>query len=548
MAWMAGIIWMTIVAGSRTTIFGRMLGFNDFHFGLMAALPFIATFAQLPAAIIIERTGLRKYLFIYSATLGRALWLPIALIPLVLPIPSASAIWTMLVLLTVSNFLMQLSAPAWWSWMGDLIPRRIRGRYFARRQRLCDAVRLPMVFLIAWWLDALTRGDLPGSGQPLLASDQPELLVGIIACFILAAVLGVVDILLFLRLREVVPTTPDKPRQPAIRIDVPRPTRPSLASNVAFAGRYVASAVREVLIGPMSETGFRRYVMYAAMMTAAATVSGQFIWRNALENLGFDQVATDVVYLIIGPIMGIIMSKLTGTLIDRWGRRPVLFGGTALTCLSMLPIMFVSAETPVPGFVISAGNAVGSLVGRGEWLTPAMPIGAWLGVVASVCIGAVGWTAVGLAQHGILLGFSETEGRSKFLAASQVLVSLGGIIGGLLGGLVAKQLDFLLDDPIVIGTILWNNWHATFALSILFRFMALALVIRMPDPGSRRIRDIARDLRANVYNNVSTRLFYSLRIRPWQRDIEKAVKRKTQDAPPTHPPQDTDAPEDDTDA
>ena len=57
-AWMFGTVWMSCVAGSRLTIFARMLGFNNFHFGLLAAVPFVATLGQLVATVLIERTGL----------------------------------------------------------------------------------------------------------------------------------------------------------------------------------------------------------------------------------------------------------------------------------------------------------------------------------------------------------------------------------------------------------------------------------------------------------------------------------------------------------
>ncbi|NBB95709.1 MAG: hypothetical protein GVY16_08195 [Planctomycetes bacterium] len=53
----------------------------------------------------------------------------------------------------------------------------------------------------------------------------------------------------------------------------------------------------------------------------------------------------------------------------------------------------------------------------------------------------------------------------------------------------------------------------------------------MPDPGSRRIRETARSIEANVHNNVSTRLFYRRRVRSWQRDIRKAEKRQGKQSP-----------------
>jgi len=119
---MFGVAWMTCVGGSRLTIFGRMLGFSDFDFGVLAAIPFLARFGQLIATILIERTGLRKYQFIDCALIHRMLWLAMAAIPLMLPIPSRWGVRMMLVMLGVSWFAMALATPAWVTWMGDLIP------------------------------------------------------------------------------------------------------------------------------------------------------------------------------------------------------------------------------------------------------------------------------------------------------------------------------------------------------------------------------------------------------------------------------------------
>ena len=71
LAWMFGIVWLACVSGSHVKVFARMLGFNDFAFGLMAAVPFLANFAQIVASVLIERTGLLKYQFLQCATLHR---------------------------------------------------------------------------------------------------------------------------------------------------------------------------------------------------------------------------------------------------------------------------------------------------------------------------------------------------------------------------------------------------------------------------------------------------------------------------------------------
>ena len=98
-AWMWGVVWMTCVSGDQMRAFAKMLGFNDFAFGLMGAIPFLATLGQLPAAIVVERTGLRKYLFLNCQIAARLLWLPIALVPLVIfPGPSGSVLAVVIVL------------------------------------------------------------------------------------------------------------------------------------------------------------------------------------------------------------------------------------------------------------------------------------------------------------------------------------------------------------------------------------------------------------------------------------------------------------------
>lgn len=118
LAWVFGVVWLSAVSGSHFKILASTLGFNNLAFGLLATLPFLATFGQLLAALLIERTGLLKYQFIHCAAIHRLLWLAVAAIPLVLPVPSPVAVVAMLVVLSGSWFMGALSAPAWLTWMG----------------------------------------------------------------------------------------------------------------------------------------------------------------------------------------------------------------------------------------------------------------------------------------------------------------------------------------------------------------------------------------------------------------------------------------------
>jgi MFS family permease len=514
-AWMYGIIWMACVTGSRITLFANMVGFSDFEFGVLAALPFVATFAQLIAAVFIERTGLRKQQFLQCATVHRLLWIAAAAVPFVLPVPSKLAVWTTLGILAVSWSLSHLATPAWLMWMGDLIPRRIRGRFLANRSRITHMVHIPAVIVLAWGLDRLTRSDLP-----MTAENQPVLLGAICIVFVVGAVFGATDILLFRRMREVVRPVPGRSAARGLRPSVEPP-------GEAPAGRLVRlrRGVEQLLLAPLRDRGFRQVAGFYAVAFFSMACAGPFFWKNCLENLRFGQLGADGLFLVIGPLAGIASALVWGRLMDRWGRRPLLIIAGVCIVFSVTPYFFASPQTPNPAFLVAALNRVAggaaALFGAGDWqpVTDATPLGAWLIVSISVTVGGAGWTGIHLAREGIMMGFADGPGRSRYVAAQAVIISAGGMLGGLSGGLLAQSLERLREQPIAVGPFLWNNWHATFALSLAARITALVLAVRMAEPGSGRVRDLVRLAGGNVYNLLAPRLAFAGRLfgRNWLR-------------------------------
>jgi len=511
-AWMYGMVWMSCIMGSHVTIFSRMLGFTNFDFGLMTALPFLARFAHLPAVILTERTGLRKYQFLVALTIHRLSWLLIALIPLVMPIPSRLAVYTMLLLLTLSWSLAAFGMPGWMTWMGDLIPRRIRGRYLALRARVARVAQIAVVIALGVLLDQVTAH---GSRAAVLWT--------ISGIFTVAAIFGTIDILLFRGIREVFPTTAELPRTPGVQIRVRRARGRGPIAWTGYAGRYVAEVLREFLVRPMKDRSFRYYVGYGATMAAAMSVAGWFFWLHCLEYLHLSKLAVNVLYLVVAPLAAIASAGVWGRLIDRWGRRPTLLLATTCVVFSVMPYFAALPTTGAPAFVAGAVNwvssGIGRLVGGGDWqwLGPEAPVGAWLWIALSCVIGGVGWSGIFLAQMGIMMGFADGPGRDKYVAGSAVLIGLGGVLGGYIGGQVAQSLQFLRDAPIVAGPIVLNNLHATFALSMLARLGGLAWLVGMPDPGAGRVRDLVRRMRMSLYTSIVPRLSYPLRMLGWMR-------------------------------
>src|SRR5204862_5379585 len=158
LGWLFGSVWNTATTGSPATVFLKELDASPFQFGVVAALPFIASLLSLPASLLIERTGARKKIFLYTLYFQRLLWFPIALVPLWLvsrygAAGAPGAMRVFLLLMFIMHAAGAAGGPAWVSWMADGVPERLRGKYFSRRRQWGVVSAVPAALLAGWMLD-----------------------------------------------------------------------------------------------------------------------------------------------------------------------------------------------------------------------------------------------------------------------------------------------------------------------------------------------------------------------------------------------------------
>src|SRR6185503_18364757 len=170
--------------------FARDLHASELQIGILAALPFLASLVSMPASLLTERTGARKAIFLISLYALRLLWLPIALIPLWMMTRgssgSSSAVLVFMALILLMHAAGAVGNPGWMSWMADIVPERLRGKYFSRRRQWGILSAIPAAFGAGWILDHLVPvGDAFGTLRVCAI------------LFMCAAVFGVVDIHLF---------------------------------------------------------------------------------------------------------------------------------------------------------------------------------------------------------------------------------------------------------------------------------------------------------------------------------------------------------------
>ena len=120
------------------TAWGVELGASPVLLGVLWGLPYFGQIFQLPGAWVTARFG-RKRVAVVMNALARQALLPIAVLPFAdLSIDAKRAI--LVALFALSSLLSILGNNAWLAWMGDLVPARVRGRYFGQRTAMCTLV------------------------------------------------------------------------------------------------------------------------------------------------------------------------------------------------------------------------------------------------------------------------------------------------------------------------------------------------------------------------------------------------------------------------
>lgn len=142
------------VTGAVLTQFALTLGMPTFGFGVLAALPYLTACLVLPASYFVERYGHRKTVAVVNLLAHRALWLGIAAVPWLPP-----AWWwkALLVAIVLTNIFANAASPAITAWAADLVPGRLRGRYYALRGQLVRIITVPLALGVGWAMDAAQR-------------------------------------------------------------------------------------------------------------------------------------------------------------------------------------------------------------------------------------------------------------------------------------------------------------------------------------------------------------------------------------------------------
>ncbi|MDD4540104.1 MAG: MFS transporter, partial [Lentisphaeria bacterium] len=386
-----GQSWYALGLGMPLIMFMERVGAAGVVIGLVAMVQSLAMVMQIPSALVAERVASRKKFWFWVLMPHRLLWFA----PVFLALhygrdPRVG--WLLLAVVTISSMLGSAGTASWYSWMMDLVPVRMRGRFWSIRQSVVMLANLLSMVIAGWVLDAGWGGK-----------DSSETMVGFALVYLVAAVLGCADILLHL-------TVPEPQRR---RVNLTGKVLESLREpfrNRDFMWVTLAFGMWSFSLGfaRFGEVYLKRecgaqYSHLSALFisTALGCVFASYVWSRIMDRIG-NRTACMLMF-VVGPFLAL-----------GWFFAPA----------SALTLRFLPGQPVVPGIIVV--------------------------LFVINFFAAASYSCTGLVQITMCSATTTPENRTMAMALHWTAVGLLGALGPVLGGVVMdlwEKTDFGLVLP-----------------------------------------------------------------------------------------------------
>ena len=276
-------MWVPLMSGAIATGYLLLLGASEFEFGLLVSIGSLAGISAPIFSYMVDRHRDKKKLTLLWSLPIRLVQFLLAALPFLMfkkmlprPLPFY------LIISVFMSFLNVLIGQSWFSWLGDIIPEKQRGHYFARRNVMGGAVGMVFAVLGGLFLDRCHM-------DPKLAFAW---------LFFIGSVFAVLNYL-FLR------------RLPAGHIQPPAKEPFSL------------EAIPKKMLEVSKDKNFTKLVWFNAAWTFGMTLIGTYQNMYLIKELKMSYTVINT-YAIVSVVMGLVTMTFWGRIADRYGNKPVM--------------------------------------------------------------------------------------------------------------------------------------------------------------------------------------------------------------------------------
>jgi len=263
--------------------------------------------SQMFSSRLIEKYT-RKKIVLKSVLLESLMWLPIIAIAFLFYKGILLNILPILFLIFFSLYVifMNISGPAWFSWMGDIVTEDYRGRWFSKRNLILGFVAVILTIIASFFLEYF--------------KSKGWIMFGFIILFSLAFIFRMIAWKIF-----------HKKYEPKIKLE---------------KGYYFSFS--EFLLNS-TKTNFGKFTIFKAIFGFATAISSPLLAIYLLRDLKFSYI-TYMAIILSGTVFSLFVMELWGKFADRYGNYRVLCISSIF--LPLVPILWILNSSPIYLFLV----------------------------------------------------------------------------------------------------------------------------------------------------------------------------------------------------
>lgn len=312
-----GRVFYVTINGAPFTGFLRELGANDLLYSIIAATPYLGGVLQIFASYTLEKTGKRKLMFLISAYVHRLIWIPIVLIPILVPKEDKELaliiITALIIIFSIANSVVNISYN---SWMGDIVPANQKGSFFGKRTAISAVTGIIAGVAFGKYLDNIST------------------LIGFAIVFTIAAIFGALDATCFIGVKEPAMTPSEK--------------------NSSFI---------TMLIEPFKDRNYLKLILFISFWNFGFNFAIPFLNIYMIEQLKIDYFTISIFQQFLAGITTVFFINKIGLLSDKYGTKPILRICCYFVCV--LPLLWCIANPSSYIVVMSISFLIFGLFSQG---------------------------------------------------------------------------------------------------------------------------------------------------------------------------------------